>query len=68
MGKGVPMPCFNSGMDLETVIENFKERFLLKYTEDKAIIIIENLIDKAVSSWRTTQYDIFQKLTNGILP
>lgn len=68
MGKGVPMPCFNSGIDLDIVLENFKERFLLKYTEDKAIIIIENLIDKAVSSWRTTQYDIFQKLTNGILP
>ena len=68
MGRGVPMPCFNAGTDVDTVVENFKERFLLKYTEDKAISIIEGLIEKAANSWRTTQYDIFQKLTNDIIP
>ena len=68
MGRGVPMPCFNAGTDVDVVIENFKERFLLKYTEDKAISIIDNLIAKSAKSWRTTQYDIFQKLTNDILP
>ena len=67
MGIGVPMPCFN-GRNLKEIINNFKERCFFKYSEVEIVPLVNNLFDKAVNSWRTTQYDYFQKLTNGIQP
>ena len=29
---------------------------------------IDKLIDISADNWRTTQYDNFQKMSNGILP
>ena len=67
MGSGVPMPCFNAGVSLKDVIHNFQERFLLHLSQDKLIDAVNELIKKSAFSWRTTQYDVFQRLTNGIL-
>ena len=67
MGIGVPMPCFN-GKNIKDVVNNFRDRFLLTYSDEDILNIVYNLVDKALNSWRTTQYDIFQKLTNGIIP
>ena len=67
MGIGVPMPCFN-GRNLKEIINNFKERCFFKYSEVEIVPLVNNLFDKAVNSWKTTQYDYFQKLTNGIQP
>jgi phosphatidylinositol 4-kinase len=65
MGIGVPMPCFN-GRNLKEIINNFKDRCFFKYSEVEIVPLVNNLFDKAVNSWRTSQYDYFQKLTNGI--
>ena len=67
IGKGIPMPCFN-GRNLKEIISNFKERCFFKFSEVEIVPLVNNLFDKAVNSWRTTQYDYFQKLTNGIQP
>ena len=67
MGIGVPMPCFN-GRNLKEIINNFKDRCFFKFSEVEIVPLVNNLFDKAVNSWRTTQYDYFQKLTNGIQP
>ena len=67
MGIGVPMPCFN-GKNIKDVVNSFRDRFLLSYNDDEILNFVYNLVDKALNSWRTTQYDIFQKLTNGIMP
>ena len=65
MGIGVPMPCFN-GRNLKEIINSFKDRCFFKYSEVEIVPLVNNLFDKAVNSWRTTQYDYFQKLTNDI--
>ena len=57
MGLGVPMTCFN-GRNIKEIINAFKERCFVKYSEVEIVPI--------VNSWRTTQYDNFQKLTNNI--
>ena len=67
MGLGVPMPCFN-GRNLKEIIIAFKERCFVKFSEVEIVPLVNNLFDKSVNSWRTTQYDYFQKLTNGIQP
>ena len=67
MGLGVPMPCFN-GRNLKEIINLFKERCFIKFSEVEIVPLANNLIEKSVNSWRTTQYDYFQKLTNNIQP
>ena len=67
MGIGVSMPCFN-GRNLKEIINSFKDRCFFKFSEVEIVPLVNNLFDKAVNSWRTTQYDYFQKLTNGIQP
>ena len=67
MGLGVPMPCFN-GRNLKEIIIAFKERCFVKFSEVEIVPLVNNLFDKSVNSWRTTQYDYFQKLTNNIQP
>jgi phosphatidylinositol 4-kinase len=67
MGVGVSMPCFN-GRNLKEIINAFKERCFVKYSEVEIVPLVNNLIDRSVNSWRTTQYDYFQKLTNNIQP
>ena len=67
MGLGVPMPCFN-GRNIKEIITAFKERCFVKYSEVEIVPLVNNLFDKSVNSWRTTQYDYFQKLTNNIQP
>ena len=67
MGLGVAMPCF-VGKNLKEIINAFKERCFVKFSEVEIVPLVNNLIDKSVYSWRTTQYDYFQKLTNNIQP
>ena len=67
MGLGVPMPCFN-GRNIKEIINAFKERCFVKYSEVEIVPLVNNLFDRSVNSWRTTQYDYFQKLTNNIQP
>ena len=63
----IPMPCFN-GRNVRDIINAFKERCFIKLSEVEIIPLVNNLIDKSVNSWRTTQYDYYQKLSNNIQP
>ena len=67
MAESGYMPCFK-GRDTKEIIQLFKERFLIGISETEVENIVEDLVDDAASSWRTTQYDFFQKFSNGILP
>lgn len=67
MAKGDKMPCFAYGSNKE-IINSFKDRFMIGKTDNEIISMVDELIYRACNSWRTYQYDIFQKLTNGILP
>ena len=67
MGLGVPMPCFN-GRNIKEIISAFKERCFVKYSEVEIVPLVNNLFERSVNSWRTTQYEYFQKLTNNIQP
>ena len=67
MGLGVPMPCFN-GRNLKEIINAFRERCFVKFSEVEIVPLVNNLFERSVNSWRTTQYDYFQKLTNNIQP
>ena len=67
MFYGVPMPCF-TGKNIKDIIVPLRERFLFKYSDTEIVSIAHNLIDRSLNSWRTTQYDMFQKFTNDIQP
>ena len=73
MATGCPsMPCFNpeenGGVDSQSIIDDFKEKFRMDLNEEQAKAFILSLIQQSYSSWTTVQYDLFQKVTNGIIP
>lgn len=70
------LPCFNS-FDFN----EFKAKFGETNTEIEVIFLkcmqllilktmdlVEKLIQMSLNNWRTTKYDDFQKMSNGILP
>ena len=62
------MPCFKD-RNINVVLKEFKDRFHFEKNQDEEIMsLVDSLVDEARSNWRTSQYDIYQKLTNGILP
>ena len=66
-GANSYMPCFVN-RNLSDVMRGFKERFHFEKSEMDYITVVNDLVKDARGNWRTTQYDYFQKLTNGILP
>ena len=64
--EGSSMPCF-VGKKPKEVIKQFREKFYLHKPQIKCLEIVRNIIKDAMSSHRTSQYDYFQLLTNGIL-
>ena len=67
MTKNSDMPCF-IGRDPNLVIRDFISRFHLEKSEKEIEELIINLVKDSIDSWRTYQYDIYQKITNGIKP
>ncbi|CAD8090370.1 unnamed protein product [Paramecium sonneborni] len=57
------LPCF-ANLDIKA----FTNRFQLNSTDKEIMDLVDRLINQSLSSWRTAQYDNFQKRTNGILP
>ena len=43
-----------------------RERLKIRNERDH-MQLVERIVEESRSSWRTTQYDYFQKLTNNIL-
>ena len=59
------LPCF-IGRDYDEIISSFKKKFLLQVGDNDFINAVDEIINEARDSYRTTQYDIYQKLTTGI--
>jgi phosphatidylinositol 4-kinase len=51
----------------QVMLDRLKERFMLGKTDREVLRDLDALVDDAIDSWRTRQYDNFQYLTNGIL-
>ena len=67
MSKNIDMPCF-IGKEPNLVIRDFISRFHLDKNDKEIEELIINLVKESINSWRTYQYDIYQKITNGIKP
>ncbi len=61
------MPCFEN-TELSTVIGKFRERFNERGSESEYKKIIDGLINASYDNFWTNKYDLYQKLTNGIIP
>ena len=66
-GKSVKMPCFN-GRSKKEILDKFRGRCCLGKSEVECVKIVDDLVEKSINNWRTTQYDNFQQLSNGIRP
>ena len=64
-GNNNILPCF-IGRDYDEIISSFKKKFLLQVGDNDFINAVDEIINEARDSYRTTQYDIYQKLTTGI--
>ncbi|KAJ7567998.1 hypothetical protein O6H91_01G014900 [Diphasiastrum complanatum] len=57
-------PCFRGG---HRTINKLRRRFRLSLTEEKCVSFVLSLISRSLDSWRTRQYDYYQRVLNGIL-
>ncbi|MES1921829.1 hypothetical protein MHBO_003366 [Bonamia ostreae] len=60
---GTSMPCFRDF----NAVEKMVERFCIKKSDQECIEYVYWLIEESLDNWRTTQYDSYQRITNGIL-
>lgn len=61
---GTVLPGLSGGL---VMLERLEERFMLGKTDKEVLNELDALIEDALDSWRTRQYDNFQYITNGIL-
>lgn len=66
MSKNSKMPCFRD--DPQIIVNNFRDRFLLSKSDAEVVTFVDEMIKTSMNSWTTSQYDYFQKVTNGIIP
>jgi phosphatidylinositol 4-kinase len=57
-------PAFKTG---PRAVKSLRTRFHLSLTEDQCMQMVLNLISDSLDSWRTRQYDYYQRVLNGIL-
>ena len=67
MSHGSTMPCFDK-KDVKKIIDNFRERFFESKSDEEIIKIVDDLIYKSNDNFWTNKYDLFQQVTNNILP
>ena len=65
MGNNSDMPCF-LGRDINLILRDLIMRFHLDKNETEIKELMISLTNDSIKSWRTYQYDMYQKLTNGI--
>jgi phosphatidylinositol 4-kinase len=58
------MACFAAGT---ATLAQLRARFQLQLSEAQVVEHVMDLIEVSVDSWRTRQYDSYQRITNGIL-
>eukprot|EP00898_Chlorokybus_atmophyticus_P001736 jgi/Chlat1/2563/Chrsp175S02412 len=57
-------PCFNRG---PRAIDQLVKRFHLGRKDQQCVSLVLSLIGDSLDSWRTRQYDYYQRVLNGIL-
>ena len=62
------LPCF---LRPKTLFDEIRDRISLKYNtgqvqEGDYFELVERIVKASMNNWRTSQYDSFQKMTNGI--
>uniref|UniRef100_M4BH19 1-phosphatidylinositol 4-kinase n=1 Tax=Hyaloperonospora arabidopsidis (strain Emoy2) TaxID=559515 RepID=M4BH19_HYAAE len=67
MAQQSSCPCFLS-QNPRDVLSATKQLFRLDYNQSQVIKHVISLVRRSHSSYRTRQYDVFQRMTNGILP
>lgn len=67
MAQESSCPCFLS-QNPRDVLNATKALFKLHFNQNQVIKHVLRLVRRSHNSYRTRQYDVFQKLTNGILP
>ena len=71
MVEGSDLPCFQN-LDYKLWVSRFMhsatDKEVLIYFNNQCMDYVDKLINQALYSWRTAQYDNFQKRTNGIIP
>ncbi|TMW68496.1 hypothetical protein Poli38472_005964 [Pythium oligandrum] len=67
MAQESSCPCFLS-QNPRDVLNTTKHLFKLHMNQNQVIKHVLSLVRRSHRSYRTRQYDVFQKLTNGILP
>ena len=67
MSHGSTMPCFDK-KDVKKIIDCFRERFHEMKNEDEIKKIVDEMIYKSNDNFWTNKYDLFQQVTNNILP
>ncbi|CAI5745591.1 unnamed protein product [Peronospora destructor] len=67
MAQESSCPCFLS-QNPRDILSATKQLFRLEYNQSQVIRHVINLVRRSHNSYRTRQYDVFQRMTNGILP
>jgi len=63
MLPGYKISCLN-----ENTVPMLRDRFKVTLSPDECQAYAQSLVNEALGSWRTRQYDAYQQWTNGILP
>ncbi|KAF1785480.1 Phosphatidylinositol 3/4-kinase, conserved site [Phytophthora cactorum] len=67
MAQESSCPCFLS-QNPRDILSATKQLFRLDYNQSQVIKHVISLVRRSHNSYRTRQYDVFQRMTNGILP
>ncbi|KAL4095513.1 hypothetical protein PRIC1_008887 [Phytophthora ramorum] len=67
MAQESSCPCFLS-QNPRDILSTTKQLFRLDYDQSQVIKHVISLVRRSHNSYRTRQYDVFQRMTNGILP
>ncbi|RLN49911.1 hypothetical protein BBJ28_00011518 [Nothophytophthora sp. Chile5] len=67
MAQESSCPCFLS-QNPRDILSTTKQLFHLDFNQSQVIKYVISLVRRSHNSYRTRQYDVFQRMTNGILP
>jgi hypothetical protein len=67
MAQESSCPCFLS-QNPRDILSTTKQLFHLDDNQSQVIKHVISLVRRSHNSYRTRQYDVFQRMTNGILP
>lgn len=68
--KDSKLPCFSKP---QTLFNEIRDRISLRFNtgdnkENDYFEMVDRILKSSANNWRTTQYDSFQRMSNGICP